>query len=194
MIKKALGFQADNQVASGGVKLLKNNFSLDPNSEFSDNNKFSSSPLKMSIIDMLTLGNRYSDTFIDFLCQCLKFDPSARISAQDLLEHEFFSDNHICKGPLLSLDEILKMNSGLSAASSFKSNVESLGTDHLERFLEALEVVFFNKNTRKKFENMFFNGKSEDFEKKVLELASEFDITTHKLREKINNFVANKLK
>jgi len=189
MIKKALGFGA---VAEGSScshhRLLTNNFGLASGSDSSDTQK-NINPLKMSILDMINIGGRYSESFIDFLCQCLKLDPSKRLNAADLLEHEFLSDDHICKGPLLSLEEILKVTN--LEAGSFKKNVEDLGVDHLDRFLEALSVVFFNKDTKKKFNSMYSKTKKVDFNERLIELAFEFDLPVHKLREKIESFIAD---
>ena len=55
---------------------------------------------------------RYSSSFVDLLCKCLRFDPEQRPKAKVLLKHKFFSSDKLHRSsPVISLIDLLQISS-----------------------------------------------------------------------------------
>ena len=141
------------------------------------------------LLEALTTGNRFSEEFEDFLCSCLKLEENQRIKARDLLNHNFLSEDHICNGPNISLKEFLKI---VIKDENSKHVVSNITQNHLEKFSEALSVVFLNKNVQDKFERMIKKDPFQKVEdKKIQELANELEVSPDKLWEQVKTCISD---
>jgi len=133
-------------------------------------------------LSLLTEHNRFSESFVDFLCSCLKIDPEQRVTGEVLLSHEFLSESHVNFGPNVSVSEILQMCNVQQYQG--KDVAERVMNQQLDKFCEALKVVFMNKEVKEKFEEMVKRTPGRVVEeKKLAELASELDMTVTQIWE-----------
>ena len=138
-----------------------------------------------SILTLLKEQNRYSDSCLDFLCSCLKIDPEQRITANVLLSHEFLSDNHQSLGPNVSLAELMRLDNG-SLHRDNKQLDQSMIDKQGDKFIEALKVVFMNKEVRSKFESMLNSSQTNTIDqRRLLNLEAELDIPSWKIWERL---------
>lgn len=188
VIKKALGFISSSASGSNSnsfkKKVLTNNFSIKSPRPLSSKQSYYQNN-ECTMLHMLTLGDRFSESFIDFLCCCLRLDPSQRSDARELLNHEFLSESHHNFGPLLSLSELLRLE---AKDTTYKAYADGLGHKHLDKFVEALKVVFLNKEVKQKFDLIQFrNGRTAIEEKRLIELSKELDVSPSTLSRKLKN-------
>jgi len=139
-----------------------------------------SSNLHIPLLDALKARNNFSDGFVDFLCNCLQLDEQQRMRAGDLINHEFLSEKHKCNGPSVSVREFLRAEAKENELA--KNLAETFTENHLEKFTEALSVVFLNKNVQDKFEKMLKKDPSQRLDDdKIQELANELEVSPKKL-------------
>jgi len=139
-----------------------------------------SSNIHIPLLDALKTGNRFSDSFADLLCNCLQLDEQHRMRAGDLINHEFLSEKHKCNGPNISVREFLRAEAKENEHA--KNLAESFTESHLEKFTEALSVVFLNKNVQDKFEKMLKKDPSQRLDDaKIQDLANELEVSPKKL-------------
>jgi hypothetical protein len=182
IIKKALGFITNSANNFLRKSVLKNNFSVKHNTmRESVQNRLHNT---ISIFDLLTTCHRFSDSFIDFLCSCLKLDPSQRPDPKALLNHEFLSDNHHSLGPLVTLNDIVKIQDvDVNVITEYTAQMSNAQVD---KFCEALHVVFLNKEVRQKFDMISSRNPIKNAEdRKIVEVANEIDVPPHLLWEKL---------
>ena len=192
LVRKLLS-SANNSYNNTTVKkkIITNSFLLrSPRATDIKNPSQSAPSLYIPLLEVLTTGNRFSEEFEDFLCCCLKLEESKRIKARDLLNHSFLSEDHNCKGPNISLKEFLKIV--VKENESSKHVVTNFTQNHLEKFTEALSVVFLNKNVQDKFERMI---KKDPFQKvddkKIQDLANELEVEPNKLWEHVKTIMSD---
>ncbi len=142
------------------------------------------------LLEALKSLNNVSDTFIDFLCGCLKLDSEQRTSTEDLQTHEFLSQDHHTKGPQVSLQEYLKANSKLLRTDLNEEDPED--AKGLFRLGEALRIVFTNRHIKDQFDRMMGNIlKSEVEDQRISDLSSEVGVAAPKLKKKLIECLAD---
>ena len=142
------------------------------------------------LIEVLTAGNRFSEDFVDFLCNCLKLDEHQRMGATDLLNHNFLGENHICKGPVVSVKEFMRLRS--KENDIIKVGAEKISSEHLEKFSEALGVVFLNRDVKEKCEGLLNKEVTSKFDdKKIVDLADELEVSPRRLWNRLKYVVNN---
>ncbi len=148
----------------------------------------SGSSLHIPLLEALKMGNRFSEQFIDFLCNCLKLDEGSRMNDRELLCHNFLSEDHSCKGPNISLKEFLKI--GVKDHIDHKQVIANIKHNHLEKFTEALNVVFLNGSVKEKFLRMLKKDPLQKLEeKKIQELAQELEVSPTSLWQHVQTCI-----
>lgn len=164
-------------------KILQNNSHVKEDSKESYS---SSAPSHVSLLELLTLGNRFSKSFLDFLCCCLKLDSTKRPNIHHLLSHEFLNSTS-SQGPLVNLSELLKME--MKDTNWLEGEcAEGMAEKHLDKFIEALRLAFLDQNMRIKFDSIVhLHRKTETTEKKIADLAHELGLSPTKLSERLSD-------
>jgi serine/threonine protein kinase len=180
LIRKSLGL-INSSNGSFRKKILTNNFSIkSPNPQV---NSFKSSSgathPSCSFLSLLNLGGRFSDSFIDFLCCCLKIDPAQRADASVLLNHEFLSSNHKCQGPILALPDLIRLEHGSTQLRT------PIAKKHLDKFMEALNVVFLNREVKQQLDAIVERAEKRTEDKRVQDLANELGVSANNLFERL---------
>jgi len=135
----------------------------------------------LSLYEVLSSSNRFSEGFLNFLCGCLKLDSDQRHSAESFLDHEFFNEYHEPCGPQLSFQEVLKLTQ-----RSIGKGHENEQEKEVNKIGEALRVVFLNRHVKDKFDMMVSrSNKGELDEKRVMDLAGELGVSAQKLKKKL---------
>jgi hypothetical protein len=136
------------------------------------------------------LKNRFSESFIDFLCSCLKIDPDHRVNCDLLLAHEFLSENHHSLGPTVNIKELLQM--GNVNQLNTKEITNTMSHQQLDKFCEAMRLVFMNKEIKENFYEMLNRTPTKTIEdKKLSDLAVELDVPASIIWDRIQNNVLN---
>ena len=170
---------------------LKNNFAQ----KQQDNSEpdYNTGRRPFTLLELLSINNRYSDSFIDFLCNCLQITPGSRLEARSLLDHEFLSSTHMSSGPLMSFSELTltnKKDAGLSGSS------EKIHEEHLTKVIEAVKIVLLNRGARDKMAkyinvNLIEHPQSREY-RKLYELANELKMPISKVLARFRNEIFNK--
>ena len=83
------------------------------------------------------------------------------------------------------MSELLRLE---AKDTTYKAYADGLGHKHLDKFLEALKVVFLNKEVKQKFDLIQFrNGRTAIEEKRLIELSKELDVSPSTLSRKLKN-------
>lgn len=180
------GLSSTTKLRDSGRKApMTNNFQLkSPRSHDSNSlqNKRAAAPF--TLLELLQEGGRFSESFLDFMCNCLRFDPAARLEGRSLLDHEFLSDSHVSVGPLMNLMELMHTNKKDQEADAG----EILKEQHLNRVCEAIKIVLINQDARDKITRLATNKEYENpysrEHRKLKELASEIGISMKKVMAK----------
>ena len=127
-----------------------------------------------TLLELLQSSERHSDSFIEFLCCCLRLDSTARLEPESLLEHEFLSQSHISLGPQMLLPEFVNS----SRKELDQSPSQRLNEAHLDRVCDAIKIVLMNKEAKNSIASM---GKSYATpytreHRKMKELAAEMAV------------------
>ena len=191
-------FSAANNTSANSIyakkQPLTNNFSVKlPHSILE------TSRISQSLYQILQKQERYSTNFLDLLCSCLKIDPFQRSDAKTLLNHEFFSDNHINLGPKIYLSEIMNIyNSNFSSKlmdnnNQGNGNINNFSNIQVDRFLEGLKMVFMSGDIKGKFDKMLIKtGTKEIKNRKIIDLAIELEYDPVKLWNIIRQEIIDK--
>eukprot|EP01015_Nassula_variabilis_P035818 TRINITY_DN9088_c0_g1_i2.p1 TRINITY_DN9088_c0_g1~~TRINITY_DN9088_c0_g1_i2.p1 ORF type:complete len:207 (+),score=18.74 TRINITY_DN9088_c0_g1_i2:64-621(+) len=87
------------------------------------------------------LKAHFSDNYVDLLCSCLQIDSAKRPNTKQLKTHAFFSKSKDFKGPLVSLQETLKVSTECFRQSYLPSEYQEASKKQLERLCNALLLV-----------------------------------------------------
>lgn len=162
---------------------LKNNFQLkSPTAD--ENNSLSNKKVQapFSLLELLQKNNRCSDSFIDFLCNCLRLQ--GRPEARSLINHVFLSTEHVSSGPLMKLSELIATNQ----RDTEPQTSEKLNEEHLDRVCEAIKIVLMNGDAHEKMrkfarEKLYENPQTREH-RKLQDLANELGVPIKKVLEK----------
>lgn len=180
LIRKSLGL-INSSNGSFRKKILTNNFSIkSPNPQISTSKSSSGATHpSCSFLSLLNLGGRFSESFIDFLCCCLKIDPTQRPDASVLMNHEFLSSSHKCNGPLLDLPDLIRLEQGANQLRT------PIAKKHLDKFMEALNVVFLNREVKQKLDAIIERAQKRTDDKRIQDLARELGVPANNLFERL---------
>ena len=149
-----------------------------------------------SLYQIFQQQGRYSESFIDLLCLCLKIGPTERSDAKALLNHEFFSKNHVSLGPKILMSEIMNVyNSNFSCKMEDQrnKNANNFLNVQVDRFLEGLKMVFMSGDVRENFDQMLMKtGVKEINNRKIIDLATELECDPVKLWKIIMKEIVDK--
>ena len=182
IVRHAMKFTPGINLPSNKSKSSSDSLSTKGNSKSSSLND---AHYQMPLMEILNFGNRFSESFLDFLCKCLRFDHIQRLDTQILLNHEFLSDGYQCYGPKITVHDLMKMENKSEESVNHK-DIDGIARKHLEKFIEALRIVLLDKNMRSKFESIVqLNLKTEITQKRIIELAYELGLPTQKVHDKL---------
>lgn len=99
----------------------------------------------ISIINFLQ-ANKISREFVDFLCACLRFEPTQRASLRDLKAHPFITGTRELHGPNVSLNELIKISTLWTKNFILPPEYQVASEKQLDRVCEALSVVLPNSD------------------------------------------------
>ena len=142
----------------------------------------------LSLYEVLSSSNRFSEAFLNFLCGCLKLDSEQRLKTETLLDHEFLNEYHEPCGPQISFQEVLRLTQKSGTGKSHENEQEK----EVNKIGEALRMVFLNRHVKDKFDMMVSrSNKGELDDKRVMDLAGELGVSAKKLKKKLteSNFV-----
>ena len=150
-------------------------------SNYSSNKK---SFIPFTLLELLQNNQRFSQSFIDFLCLCLRIDPNFRFGPKALLDHEFAAQSHAPSGPLVHLAELMS-NHMMQPDLSLNNK---LNEEHLNRVCEAIKIVLYNRDASEKImrfasEKVYENTNSREY-LKLSELAVELGVPVQKVIKK----------
>jgi len=167
---------------------LTNNFALkSPKNQDSNSSSSKRTPSPVSLLDLLRRNNRFSDSFIDFLCNCLQIESNSKPSTKSLLDHEFLSETHTSHGPILSLSELL------STSRKHQENKQSnsINEEQLTRVTDAMKIVLMNREIKEKLakysHNELYENKASREYQKLTTLATELGVPLSSLIDKFRN-------
>ena len=93
----------------------------------------------------LLAKSNFSANFLQFLCNCLRFDHTKRYSAQELLESPFITSKN-SKGPKITLAEMIKMNSQTLKETVLPSKYQVASEKQLDKLCNALSILWSQSN------------------------------------------------
>ena len=182
IVRNAMKFTPGINLPSNKSKSSSDSLSTKANSKSSSLND---AHYQMSLMEILNFGNRFSKGFLDFLCNCLRFDHVHRLDTQILLSHEFLSDGYQCHGPKITVHDLMRIENKSEESVNHK-DIDGIARKHLEKFIEALKTVLLDKNMKTKFESIVqLNLKTETTQKRIMELAYELGLPTQKVHDKL---------
>ena len=173
---------------SGPKSPLHNNFQLkSPKNQDSNSSSNKKASAPFTLLDLLRRNRRHSETFVDFLCNCLRVDSHARSDASSLLSHEFLNESQVSSGPLVSLSELISSN---RKEQAFELS-NNLNEDHLNRVGEAIKIVLVNHEIKEKLlkfsdQNIYESRKGREYQK-INALAMEIGVPIASVIEKFRN-------
>lgn len=163
-------------------KLVANNYGLNSQG-IRDSHTVKKSYYHFTLLELLQSQNRFSESFIDFLCACLKIESTQRPTTNNLLTHEFFSESHKSQGTPITFSELISVNKKRVEYSP-KLRARQITTDNhtqFDRVCEAIKIVLMNCDVRDKVNRIAVRKEYEKEgtrdHKKLLDLANELDIS-----------------
>ncbi len=144
---------------------------------------------QVTIKDLLVYSG-VSPDFLDFLCCCLKFNPSQRWTADSLLRSKFVTKLDTI-GPQTTLKDIIKV-SNPSTKDALPTEYQAASEKRLEKVCDALSLLWSQCNStpdqkekkdRKRLEQLEQDGPS------IQELALDLGLSVEKVQKNLKRLV-----